>query len=67
MNLVLFKKDKHFWTIDEAEEGADKEDNHDNFSVFTDAAGSDDYNVVYLCLCHCQTVQSPELINLNLI
>ena len=33
MNLVPFKKDQRFWTIDEAEEDADKEDNHDGFSV----------------------------------
>ena len=30
MNLVLFKK-KRFWTINEAEEDVDKEDNHDDF------------------------------------
>ena len=38
MNLVTFKKDQRFWTIDEAEENADKEENHDGFPVCTNAA-----------------------------
>ena len=41
MNLVVFKKDQRFWTIDEAGEDADKEDNHDGFPVCTDVACSD--------------------------
>ena len=46
MNLVQFKKDERFWTIDEVEEDADKEDNDDDFSFCTDAAGSDAYTDV---------------------
>ena len=46
MNLVPFKKDQRFWTIDEAEEDADNEDNHDDFSVCADAACSDAYSDV---------------------
>ena len=41
INVVLFKIDQRFWTTDEVKEDADKEDNHDGFSVCTDAACSD--------------------------
>ena len=41
MILVPFKKGQRFWTIDEAKEDADNEDNHDGFLVCKDAACSD--------------------------
>ena len=44
MTLVPFKKNQLFLTRDEAKEYADKDKNHDGFSVCTDAfpdAGSD--------------------------
>ena len=41
MNLLLFKKEQQFWTIDEAKEDIDKKYNHDGLSVCTDAACSD--------------------------
>ena len=40
MDLVMFKKDQRFWTIDEAEEDVDKKENHVGFPVCTNAACS---------------------------
>ena len=78
MNLVTFKKGLRFWTIDEAKESADKEDNHDIFSVCTNFACSDACpdvmpsfldvtQTVHPFPCHYQTLQIIEWINVNLI
>ena len=41
INSVSFKKDQRIWEIDKAKKDADKDDNHDGFSIGTDANCSD--------------------------
>ena len=64
MKSVPFKKDQRFWTIDEAKEDADKDDNHDGISVCTDAACSDacsDFMPSFLNVTKCSLFMSMPL------